>query len=292
MTRIRNIGIRSLSLFDTKMYVRFNTFSKMGRLGVAAFNPLKPTDIWIDNNEITMNTLLGEGTGVLVNDNPGLVSSSSLSVSNNIINANDAQNGIAVMNHNHSFRRNNGSIKGNIINMNGNSPERAGIAAFNSRLYIGCNTVIGDANTKNAMNTYGIVAAGGATLGSGSIYQCNQLDKTNVGGFFSGTNDVEFRGNRFDEHETGLLLDANATIGVQRTNLPNGNQELYGNTWTGNTVEDAQNLNVGNIPASRFFIDLSIPNNVPNNFGPTGTYHLHGLRLNLVQIHLIVIPHN
>ncbi|BDS14738.1 T9SS type A sorting domain-containing protein [Aureispira anguillae] len=268
MTSITDMGVRSLSLFDTKMYVRFNTFSKMGRLGVAAFNPLAPTDIWIDNNQIDMNTRPGEGTGILVNDNPGLATSSSLSISNNIINANDAENGIAVMNHNHSYEQNNAGIKGNTIYMNGSSPERAGITAFNSRLVIECNTITGDANTRNALDTRGIIASGGAILGGGSIYQCNAVTGTNIGVFFEGfNNQVDFKGNRFDDHHIGLLMDAGAVI---------GNQDYEGNTWTHAASTDAFHQGLPFIQGfSLFDVNAAAISNFdfrPNNYNALSTW--------------------
>lgn len=270
MTNISNIGVHSLSLFDTKMHVRFNTFSKMGRLGVAVFNPLSPTDIWIDNNEITMNTLPGEGTGILVNDNFATGEASTLAISDNTIYANDAENGIAVMNHNHSYEQNNAGIQGNTIYMNGSSPERAGIAALNSRLFIECNTVIGDDFTRNALNTYGIVASGGAILGGGSIYQCNALTGTNIGVFFEGfNNQVDFKGNSFDDHNIGLLMDAGAVIGVQVTTLPNFTDQYHGNLWTGAASSDVFHQGTGLIQTfSRFDVNSSAnPDVLPNNAG-------------------------
>ncbi|WP_264791982.1 T9SS type A sorting domain-containing protein [Aureispira anguillae] len=204
-------------------------------------------------------------------DSPLTGAASSLRISSNTLEANQAQNGIVVSNHNNNAVNLIGVIQNNTITMKGASPERAGISVLNSRLLVECNSIEGNRQTLNAADVFGIVGATNATLGGQSIYQCNAVDRTNIGVYFEGFNNLQFRGNRFDRHETGLLLESNAVIGVQRTNLPNGNQELHGNRWTGNTTEDAQNFNLANLPASVFFIDLSIPNNVPNNFGPTGT---------------------
>ncbi|MBL4648585.1 MAG: hypothetical protein JKY03_02560, partial [Aureispira sp.] len=98
---------------------------------------------------------------------------------------------------------------------------------------IECNTVTGDGLTLGAINTYGIVAAGGV-LGGVSTYQCNNVTNTYRGVFFEGfNNNVVFRGNGFDRHDVGLLMDGGSIIGDQFDN-----QGYYGNTWTGGANSD------------------------------------------------------
>ncbi|WMX13758.1 T9SS type A sorting domain-containing protein [Aureispira sp. CCB-E] len=251
MTNIEDMGVRSMRLFNTIVHVQNNTFSDMERLGVAAFDPRIPSDIWIDNNTIEMNTVPGEGACILINDNP-TGDASSLVISNNNLKANQAENGIAVLNHeNSNDPKFSGLIQGNRITMEGNSPERAGISSMNSRLQIECNTISGDGQTLGATNTYGIVAAGGA-LGGVSTYQCNTVTNTYTGVFFEGFNNtVTFRGNGFDRHDIGLLMDGGSIIGNQFDN-----QGYYGNTWTHSTNLDAVHQGIALIQnQSQFFIN-------------------------------------
>lgn len=251
MTNIEDMGVRSMRLFNTIVHVQNNTFSDMERLGVAAFDPRIPSDIWIDNNTIEMNTVPGEGACILINDNP-TGDASSLVISNNNLKANQAENGIAVLNHeNSNDPKFSGLIQSNRITMEGNSPERAGISSMNSRLQIECNTISGDGQTLGATNTYGIVAAGGA-LGGVSTYQCNTVTNTYTGVFFEGFNNtVTFRGNGFDRHDIGLLMDGGSIIGNQFDN-----QGYYGNTWTHSTNLDAVHQGIALIQnQSQFFIN-------------------------------------
>ncbi|WMX17541.1 T9SS type A sorting domain-containing protein [Aureispira sp. CCB-E] len=267
MTNIEDMGVRSMRLFNTIVHVQNNTFSDMERLGVAAFDPRIPSDIWIDNNTIEMNTVPGEGACILINDNP-TGDASSLVISNNNLKANQAENGIAVLNHeNSNDPKFSGLIQSNRITMEGNSPERAGISSMNSRLQIECNTISGDGQTLGATNTYGIVAAGGA-LGGVSTYQCNNVTLTNVGVFFEGFNNtVTFRGNGFDRHNTGLLLDGGAIIDVQ---------QYTGNTWTHAANLDA--FHQGSVPIqqlSRFDINSNPnPDFRPHNYNGLGGWFI------------------
>lgn len=262
MTEIADMGVRSTRLFNTIVHVRFNTFSRMERLGVAAFDPRIPSDIWIDNNTMDMNTIAGEGNAIFISY-VSTGDASSLVISNNTIDANEAQNGISILDHNNTNDPEvSGLIQGNTITMQGNSPERAGISGFNSQLHIECNTITGDGQTLGTTNTYGIVAAGG-TLGGVSTYQCNNVTNTYRGVFFEGfNNNVVFRGNGFDRHDVGLLLDGAAVIGPQ---------QYMGNTWARNTNDDAiHQAGVTSFSASlsQFTIDNDFnPNVEPNNLG-------------------------
>jgi hypothetical protein len=124
--------------------------------------------------------------------------------------------------------------------------------------------ITGDANgqTLNALNTCGIVVGGGP-LGGISTYQCNTVTGTNVGVFFEGFNDeVDFRGNGFDRHDIGLLLDGGSVIEPQ---------EYKGNTWTQATNLDAWHQ-AGPTSLAAFFSQFIIdpgfnPNIEPNNYG-------------------------
>jgi len=80
---------------------------------------------------------------------------------------------------------------------------------------------------------------------------CNSVNKTNVGMFFSGPNTVELQGNRFNNHKTGLYLDGTASLGIQ--------QDHNGNRWLSNanpnSRPDAVNDNPGSYATSAFWID-------------------------------------
>jgi len=255
-TKIRNstfMGVRSISAFDTRVWVRNSELLRMNRVGVGVFEPESPSDIWVDNCTFRMNTPAGQfGAAVQVNTFANI--SSTMNISNNRMRVGEAQHGILVNGFTTPFARPTGRIENNQIRMNGSTTDRSGITLLNSELVVSCNRIRGNGQTTTTPNTFGITSS----MLQNSIIRCNQLDRTNVGVYFEGLNDVDFRGNRFDEHDTGLLLDGNAVI---------GQQPHEGNTWTGNTSEDAQNLNIANLTNSRFDVDPSIPSTVPNNFG-------------------------
>lgn len=186
--------------------------------------------------------------------------STTLTVERNEIQSINAQAAILVDGHRALISGSN--IVSNDVFMQGTASNKAGFLITNSqRLSLSCNNVAGNAQTRSRPNNYAMY---GSVL-KANTWACNTVDNTHTGIFFDNTNEVVLQGNRFDRHYFGLLLNGNATIGIQGDTSNGGN----GNRWLGNAVFDAENFNASQIglDASAFTINSSPnPQFKPNNF--------------------------
>lgn len=278
---IANMGVRSLALFDNICRLRDNSFDNMRRIGVGIFNPIFPSDVLVRDNTFDMRPQ-GIVTGSAVFYSNIFGENTTMEILNNTIAMNSrGENGISIIgygNNSNNFA-NQARITSNTITLRGNQANRAGLTILDSRLQVRCNDIAGNNSSKNTQNTYGILSASTPNLvaGANSLYQCNRVNKTQVGIQFEGIHDIECKGNQMDDHEIGLLLTPNAEIGVQIHE---------GNLWTGNADEDAQNFNILGAPASRFIFDQNVPNTRPNNFFttlPTGWFTQAGANGNTFE---------
>ncbi len=249
--RMARFGIRGISCFNSTISIKSNSMNRLEGVGIGLFDNGFGTDVLIDGNNIVVNNTTTANqfrAGIQLTSNPAFPYS--LQVSGNDILPRDGQFGITIT----GFRPDKAAvIVDNDITLNGTTANRAGIGVFDSEINLSCNRIEGNRrNLRNARN-FGIVGS----IARGGTWECNVLDNMTTGVFFDGLNDIDFKGNRFDRHETGLLISSSAVIGRQTD---------QGNRWTGNANEDAMNFNNIGVQASEFIVDGQA-NLIPNNFG-------------------------
>ena len=261
MADIPTIGIQAVACNNRQSIFKTNRIDRALLGGIFLYQNELNTNIALAYNYVllqpTQNSNINPTAGIFVQDTKKPYY---LTITQNRVVSRDAQIGIAVVSH----QSTGGAISNNEVEIWATSPDKAGIFVMDSEINLTCNNVIGTGLALTTNNIYGIY---GSNL-SNNTWLCNTVDNTQIGVCFQGTNDVQLRGTRFDNHDIGLLLTSDATIGVQGDDI-SGN----GNRWLGNANQDAVNMNNANLLLSKFTIDsLANPQFKPNNFASLGIW--------------------
>lgn len=257
ITRMNAVNIGVSALFSANRSINISSNRIAARqTGIDLSQNGTTTIASITNNDIAVG-----GAGMLPFGNAGIavnnanISDPQLNITRNNIQQNRATYGILLQ------AQTRGTIAENTISLssgNNNIFNRFAIASLGClAATVRCNNI---SLQGNRINSWGLFVGDSEDC----RYACNQLNGTSTGTEFDGdclgVLGTRFSGNRFQNHDIGLLYSAN--------NTSTGDQVRQGNRWAGNSGGAMHLGSILDYQQSEYFISNSNPQFIPSSTFP------------------------